>query len=97
MTYLEVIICPIQFNHSKMNRAFKAKRDVFDLAVRNFSVRAFADLMDDPLYCLIYQDFYESGDFESLYPLDRAMRASESLYREISEEIYLKAIETISL
>ena len=59
-------------------------------------MKAFGDLMGDSQYCLIYKDFYESGDIESLYPLNQAMRENESLYREIAGKIYLKAIETLS-
>ena len=61
--YLKLIICPLQFNKSQGAINFLKKKRIYDSAVRNFSKKSLTSLLDEPLYCALFTNFYESGDF----------------------------------
>ena len=67
---------------------FMKKKTIYDKAIRHFSKKRLKKLLAEPLYCILFTNFHESGDLERQMAFDSIELNQKRQYAETVAEIY---------
>ena len=87
VNYLRMIVCPLQFKGEKEYAKYIPKLKSYTETVRKFNKRKLAKLLKEPMYCLLFKDFYASGDFTSLVSSGIMLIKDEEVFQYFGQKI----------
>ena len=93
--YFGMIVCPCDFAKIYKNSEQDGRGELYGHTLRSFSKPAMRLLLEDSLYCLLFAEFYDSGDFlkmkeETVLKEDYVSRIDIS-----AQEVYYLARNTL--